>query len=235
MSDNLPLIAEAGITLLVSLVNGILSALPRLVAMVPKLISTLLTELVKGLPKLLQMGGKLLGELIRGLSQTIPKLLTAVKEIGTVIMDNLKKLPEKAIQIGTDLVKGLWNGIKDAVGWIKDKIVEFGDSVLQGLKDFFGIESPSKVMADSVGKYLALGIGEGFEDEMKDVTAQMQDALPTSFNTSVSAGSAESRAASNFDNMVQAFREALKGVEVVMDDEQMGRFIDKTTSQFLYA
>ena len=91
-------------------------------------------------------------------------------------------------------------------------------------------------MEKQVGKYLALGIGEGFEDEMKSVTAQMQDALPTSFDTSVTATGAETRAASlNYDSIVEAFKEALYGVKIEMDDEQMGRFVDLTTSKLLYA
>jgi phage-related protein len=204
--------------------------------MAPKLIGTLVTELVKALPRLLSLGGQLLSQLISGISRTIPKLLQAAKDIVKTVLDALKQLPEKVVEIGTNLVKGLWNGIKDAVGWIKDKIVEFGDSVLQGLKDFFGIESPSKVMADSVGKYLAEGIGVGFEDEMKNVTAQMQDALPTSFDTTATLNTASgSRTTNSFDDVVLAFKEALYGVKVDMDGDEMGHFVDKTVSMLMYA
>ena len=51
-------------------------------------------------------------------------------------------------------------------GWIIDKIQGFGSSVLNGIKDFFGIESPSKLMRDEVGKYLAQGVGVGFKLNM---------------------------------------------------------------------
>ena len=234
--DNAPLILDAGMTLLESLISGILSALPKLVAMAPKLILTLVTELVKALPRLLSLGGQLLSQLISGISKAIPKLLQTAKDIVKTVLDALKQLPEKVVEIGTNLVKGLWNGIKDAVGWIKDKIVEFGDSVLQGLKDFFGIESPSKVMKKEVGAYLAKGIGIGFTDEMKNVASQMQDSIPTSFDTSATINSTgESAGGYVFDAAVQAFKEALYQVKIEMDDEQMGRFVDSTTSKLLYA
>ena len=237
LTDNAPLIVEAGVSLLGNLISGILSALPKLVAMAPKLILTLLTELTKSLPKILAMGGKILGELISGIGKAIPKLLQSAKEIVKTVIDTLKQLPEKVVEIGTNLVKGLWNGIKDAVGWIKDKIVEFGDSVLQGLKDFFGIESPSKVMKKEVGAYLAKGIGIGFTDEMKHVASQMQDSIPTSFDTSVNATGASATASGvlDYDSIVMAFKDALYGVKIEMDDEQMGKFVDKTTSALLYA
>jgi phage-related protein len=181
------------------------------------------------------MGGKILGELISGIGKAIPKLLQSAKEIVKTVLDTLKQLPEKVVEIGTNLVKGLWNGIKDAVGWIKDKIVEFGDSVLQGLKDFFGIESPSKVMKKEVGAYLAKGIGIGFTDEMKNVATQMQDSIPTSFDTNATISGAESAGSYAFDSAVQAFKEALYQVKVEMDGDEMGRFVDVTTSKLLYA
>lgn len=235
LTDNLPLIVEAGVTLLVNLISGILSALPKLVSMVPKLISTLLTELTKALPKLLSMGGKILGELISGIGKAIPKLLQSAKEIVKTVIDALKSLPEKALEIGTNLVKGLWNGIKDAVGWIKDKIVEFGDSVLQGLKDFFGIESPSKVMKKEVGAYLAKGIGIGFTEEMKNVASQMQDSIPTSFDTNIQTNTAAGEVASNFDNMILAFKDALYQMRIELNGDNMGKFVDKTVNALMYA
>lgn len=64
-------------------------------------------------------------------------------------------------EVGKNLVEGLWNGINDMVSWIGKKIKGFGESVLGGLKDFFGIHSPSKVMQEQIGKNIVLGITEG--------------------------------------------------------------------------
>ena len=41
------------------------------------------------------------------------------------------------------------------------------------IKGLFGIASPSKVMRDEVGKYLAQGIGVGFERELPNVIDDM--------------------------------------------------------------
>jgi len=69
----------------------------------------------------------------------------------------------------------LWNGINDMTSWIKEKIEGFGDDVLDGLKDFFGIASPSKLMADEVGKWLPEGIAVGIDKNAKSVLNSMKD------------------------------------------------------------
>ena len=237
LTDNLPLIMEAGVTILTALINGVLKALPKLVAMVPKLISTLLTELTKALPKLLLMGGKLLGELISGIGKALPQLLKSAVEIVTTIVDEVKKLPEKMKEFGLQLVKGLWEGISDAVGWLKDKIAGFGDDVANAVKDAFGIKSPSKLFRDEIGKNLALGLGVGFADEMRAVSQQMSNSIPTSFDTTLNTPERVGTvaAATAFDDMVSAFKEALYQVKIELDGEQMGEFVNNTTSQLLYA
>lgn len=70
---------------------------------------------------------------------------------------------------GRNLVEGLWNGITGAGEWLKSKISEFGSGIIDGFKKSFGIHSPSTVMRDKVGKFLAQGIGVGFTDEMSEV------------------------------------------------------------------
>lgn len=90
------------------------------------------------------------------------------------IFESIKNVFAPVTEIGKNIVKGLWNGIKDMVGWIKSKIQQFGDDVLQGLKDFFGIKSPSKVMAEQ-GKYIAQGLGKGIADNAKYATEAIDD------------------------------------------------------------
>lgn len=94
-------------------------------------------------------------------------------------INTLTSLPEKAQQAGEDIIEGLWNGINNMGAWIAEKIQGFGEGVLDSIKDFFGIESPSTVFRDEVGRYLAQGIGVGFEDEMGPVAGQIQRSIPT--------------------------------------------------------
>lgn len=99
----------------------------------------------------------------------------AGQDLLDAIINKVKEIPDKIKSIGSDIVKGLWNGINDMAGWIKEKISGFGDGVLDSLKDFFGIHSPSKLMADEVGKWLPAGIAVGIDKNAKSVMSAMKD------------------------------------------------------------
>lgn len=99
----------------------------------------------------------------------------AAQNLFNNIVNKIKELPDKLMGIGSDIVRGLWNGINDMAGWISGKIRSFGDGVLSGIKDFFGIHSPSKVMADEVGKFIPEGLAVGIEKNAKTVLSSMRD------------------------------------------------------------
>lgn len=112
----------------------------------------------------------------------VEKAKTAAKNIADAIVNGISAIPSKMASIGGDIVRGLWNGISDMTSWIMDKIGSFADSVLDGIKDFFGIHSPSRVFRDEVGKMLSLGLAEGIEanseepmDAMKQLSKQVMD------------------------------------------------------------
>jgi phage-related protein len=180
------------------------------------------------------------------LQNTITKVGTFAKDIASKakegaknmfdnIVNGIKSLPDTIKDVGKNIVEGLWNGITGAGEWLLKKVKEFAKGVLDGMKEALGIKSPSRLFRDQVGKNIALGVGEGFEQEMKNVASQMNDAIPTSFDTDVTVGSSRSTGSGYaFDSMVSAFKEALYQVKIEMDDEQMGKFIDKTVTRLVY-
>jgi len=89
--------------------------------------------------------------------------------------------------IGIKLIEGLWEGISSAGAWLWEKITGFFGGIVDGIKGFFGIHSPSTLFRDQIGKNLALGIGEGFDDEMKTVARSMENAIPTDFDATINA------------------------------------------------
>lgn len=109
------------------------------------------------------------------------KAVNGMKTLVQGIVDSLSGLPNQMTSIGKNLVQGIWNGINNQVGWVLNKIRGFGDQVVDGIKKIFGIASPSKLMRDEVGKYLADGIGVGFEDEIDKVNKQIRDSINTEF------------------------------------------------------
>lgn len=101
----------------------------------------------------------------------------AAKDMVSSIIDVVSSLPGKIYDIGINIVEGLWNGILSMGGWIKDKVGGFFSGVVDGVKSVLGIHSPSRVFRDQVGKYMAQGVGVGFEDETKNVKSDMSRSL----------------------------------------------------------
>ena len=89
------------------------------------------------------------------------------------VVDGVSSLPGQMLDIGKNIVDGIWKGISGAAGWLKDKISDFAGGVVDGIKDFFGIHSPSKLMADEVGKFLPKGLAVGFEAEIPNTERQI--------------------------------------------------------------
>jgi len=254
--DNIDLLIDAGIQLILGLAEGLIDALPDLIDKIPIIIDKLCDAIIRNLPKIIEMGITLIIKLAEGLIKAIPQLISKVPQIISSLLnaitvggfskmlnagrDLLNKVKEGIVNgigslasVGTNIVQGLWNGINNAKDWVLNKIKGFGKAILNGIKSIFGIKSPSTVFRDQVGKNLALGLGEGFEQEMKEVTADMQDALPTSFNTDVNVGSG-SVASNSYFNMVQAFQDALSQMKIELDDEVAGRFVKDTVTNAIY-
>lgn len=115
------------------------------------------------------------------------KALKAGQDFFTKIVDEVGKIPGRMLEIGGNIVKGIGEGIMNGIGWLTNKISEFAGGVMDSIKGFFGIHSPSTLMRDQVGKFLAEGIGVGFSDEMDNVSKEMAEAVsipPVSMMTS---------------------------------------------------
>ena len=76
---------------------------------------------------------------------------------------------------------GIKNGISSAAGRIADAAREAARKALDAAKDFLGIHSPSTVFRDQIGKYMALGMAEGFEDNIP--VDGMQNSLDSMVNS----------------------------------------------------
>lgn len=107
--------------------------------------------------------------------------------------ERFKELIENAKQWGRDLVDGFVGGVKEkwndwehtweGVGEaLYDLLHGSGaqyaaDQTVADLQSAYEINSPSKLMRDEVGQYLALGIGEGFTENMPDVGKDAKNAF----------------------------------------------------------
>ena len=188
--DNLDLIIDSGISLIGALIEGIFNALPNLVAKLP----TLILKIVQALLKLIfvqipKLGIQIVTSLIEGLFSYWSKMIQKVKSFfkGTIFEPIVNKVADMA-QAGLDLVKGIWEGIKNAKDWLLNKIKSFAKSITDGIKNFFGIKSPSRVMRDQVGQWLPKGIAVGIDantDSALNSIDKMNDEIMNKMNKAV--------------------------------------------------
>lgn len=173
----LPLLLDAAIELLMAIVDAIPQILPVVMTATPQIATSIIGALIKNIPNVLKGALEMFMAVVSAIPQMLPKLAAKVPEIITKIVSGLKNGISKIKNIGKDIIEGLWNGIKDMSSWIGNKIKGFGEGVLGGIKDFFGIHSPSTVMENQVGKYLAEGVGIGFMDEIDGVNAEIEKSM----------------------------------------------------------
>lgn len=177
----IPLIIEAGIKLLVALVQNLPTIITTIVAAIPQIISSVINAVIGAIPQLVAAGVQLFIALIENLPTIIVEIVKAIPQIITGIVDAFGGYFGKMAEVGGNLLKGLWQGISDAGAWLWNQISGFFGGIVDGIKDFFGIHSPSKLFAN-LGGFMAEGLGEGFGDEMKDVSKSMQNAIPSDFD-----------------------------------------------------
>lgn len=192
-------------------------------------ILTGLKNTLMNLPSTLANIGK---SAMHGLGNTISGLVSHVKTAALKIVSGIESailtLPGKMLSIGKNIVQGLWNGISDMTGWVISKIQGFGESVLGGIKDFFGIKSPSRLMRDEVGKYMAQGIGVGFEKNipvkqmaksLKKAVGDMQaTALQVTSTTPMTTNVATKAVTNNYTDMQMDYKKIKKAQLEAMNE-----------------
>lgn len=132
-------------------------------------------EFFKSLPaKIAELLLKVIEKLPSFISDLKSKAKDGAKGFFDSFVEVISDLPSKVYNIAKDIVTGLYNGISDMKQWLYTKIGEFAGGFTDGIKKALGIASPSKVMRDEVGKWLALGISEGFGDEIPQALKEMR-------------------------------------------------------------
>ena len=76
---------------------------------------------------------------------------------------------------GQDVVRGLWNGIRSMGGWLRSQLISFAKGMIPGpIAKALGISSPSKVMAQEIGRWIPPGIIAGAESELPALDKSMR-------------------------------------------------------------
>lgn len=174
--ENIPLIIQAGIDLLVALIQALPQIITTIVQAIPQIISGIVNALVQNIPQIIQAGVQLFVALVRNLPTIIAEIVKAVPQIVSGIVSAFGSLVGEMVKAGANLLHGLWEGISSAEGWLWEKVSGWASSLVDGIKNFFGIHSPSTVFAE-IGTNMGEGVGVGFGESMNGVSADMTAAM----------------------------------------------------------
>ena len=121
---------------------------------------------------------------------------------------------------------GIWDGIKSMASWIKDKVTGFFFGIVDSVKGFLGIHSPSRVFA-GIGENMALGLGEGWDDEFGNIKKDIQNGMNFGVATVGVDSSAISR---NYSGAVPSWID--KPITIIVQSVLDGKVIGETAYNY---
>lgn len=255
LSPAIDALAEAfGIILdaVASIVSAVVDALAPVIQVIAEALGgiiTVLAEIVGAVVDALAPAIKLIGDVLGAIFGVIAKIVNlvcgvlkpvidvicgALKAIGDVInniFNGVKNLTSKAVETGKNIIQGIGTGIKNAATDLWNGIKNVGNNIVNGFKNFFGIHSPSKLMASEIGEYLPAGIDEGMKDAMPALLSSAEDQMGNLVDT-VKDGAAEANGAIAGSGM-PLLSEVSGKVDIVDGlDDVLTRFSDKVADSF---
>nr|DAU43516.1 MAG TPA: tail tape measure protein [Caudoviricetes sp.] len=233
--SGLPGMLDAGAKLIGNIGSGLLQNGPTVLTAIASVIAQLLSTIVSHLPELLQKGIELIGQLAAGIIGAIPKIALAVPKVISEIKTKFSEIDWG--EVGSNIISGIAKGITGAVGKIKEAAEGAARKAYETAKKALGINSPSKLMRDEVGKFIPAGIAEGINRNAKvisfDAVANhiVSNAKSTIGAETVPLAYASGGTYIDYDRMGDQMRKAINGTAVQMDGKSVGRITTPTVNR----
>lgn len=172
--DNIKSIIDTAFEIIMTVSEGLISSIPQLVSAAIEIITELCSFFLdpENISALMDMALEIVVAIAEGLVNAATELISGVATLIGDIVDTFADTDWG--QIGKNIVDGLLNGLKNTWTTLTSWFTNAWDSLVGGVKDFLGIHSPSRVFA-GIGKNMALGLGEGWEDEYGDIKRGIQN------------------------------------------------------------
>lgn len=115
------------------------------------------------------------------MTQMVSSVINGMNNVNTVVANRSVSIANTVAgigwnRVGNDIVYGIGRGIYDTWDWLKSVIKDLAKATYNAAKKALGINSPSKVFSDGVGKMIGLGMAQGIDNSARSVMDSM-DAL----------------------------------------------------------
>ena len=176
--EHAPALFELAVDILIMLAQGIAGNVEQLTTSIVEVILKIVEVLTnpQSLTTLFGAALDIILGIATGIIKAIPQLLKSVPKIIEGIVVTIGNLLYKVTEVGKNIVNGIWQGIQAKRAEFERKIRNFFEGIVNGVKSALGIHSPSRVFA-TIGKFMADGLGEGWEDEFSGIKRLIDDSL----------------------------------------------------------
>lgn len=148
------------------------------------------------------------------------------------IIGTISSLPGQLYNWGVDMISGIANGIRSAI----HKVTSAVSDVAGKIKSFLHFSRPDEGPLAEYESWMP-DMVEGLSDSLRKASPELinqTEALANGMSDAFNVNGGISTSGGNYNNMVSAFKDALSQVKIVMDDEEMGHFVDKTVTKLIY-
>jgi len=159
--DNLQLILEAGIQILIALIEGIAQSIPQLIPKIVEALITCVETIIDNIDLIIAAGVDILLALVEGIMNSLPMLISKIPEIITKLVmaltdpEMLVKLIQASLKLVVELAKGLVKAIPELVKAVPKMISELFTSFVNRIKETDWLQ---------LGKDILKGILDGLLD-----------------------------------------------------------------------
>lgn len=157
----------------------------------------------------------------------------AASGLVTNIINKVRSLPGQLYNWGVDMIQGIANGIKNTIHKVTSAVADVANKI----KSFLHFSRPDEGPLAEYETWMP-DMVEGLSDSLRKAspelinqTEALANGMSDAFNVN---GSISASGGRSYNAMVEAFKDALSQVKVVMDDEEMGHFVDKTVTKLIY-
>lgn len=158
-------------------INFIANGMKSLATKVPELLKSIGNSAHDKLKNInwLELGKNVITFIKNGLHALLNDIPNKLKSIGDSAVRAFKNIDW--IDLGKNIINGIVQGIENMAGTLFHKMEDLASSALNKAKEVLGIESPSKVFRDQVGKFIPAGIAVGIDRNAGTVYDSLDDML----------------------------------------------------------
>ena len=168
-----PELVSGASLVLEALVQGLVDNSDQLSDAAVGIVLSLVDFIAENLPEVAVAAAKIILKITEGIVESIPQIAEAGKKLILGFLDEFIAFYPEYLEAGKNIIIGLGKGIANAASTAVDAAKEAGQKVLGGIKDFFGIRSPSRVMM-SIGEFISKGMAIGITNKKGEVLTAVE-------------------------------------------------------------